>query len=332
MTTGRLEKETKEFAKIEAKLKDLPPVVAEWYYSMRAEEKSYNTVRQYVNVITRFCSYHKINDDDALKNATTGMFNQFMLSLRTTQRNGKEVQTTASHRTKFWLGLNSFYTFLEDNEYIEKNPVPQKSRPKQNDNYDTVALTNEEVNQMAHNIRTNADQRFKNRDLCIFVMGITTGLRSAAILQMNIEDIDFENRKIRVIEKRNKTFDVMIDDTLYQCLLNWLVDRRKYFPKAETDALFLTRFGERLAYDGLRQILFKYSRGINKKVTPHVMRHTCATMTYEMTGDIYLTATQLHHSNVSTTQRYADVSDQKRRDESALREAASLLGGKLKLD
>lgn len=325
MTTGRLEKETKEFTKIEAKLKDLLPVVTEWYYAMRAEDKSYKTIKQYINVMETFCDYYKIHDDDGLKNITTSMFNQFMLSIRTTQRNGEKVQTSASNRMRFWYGLNSFYTFLEDSEYIDRNPIPPKTKPKQNDNPDIVALTADEVNQMIQNIHEHAETKLKNRDLCIFVMGVTTGLRSAAILQMNVEDIDFENRKIRVIEKRNKTYDVMIDDTLYQCLLDWLVDRRKYFPKVETDALFVSQWGERLSYRGINYMLQRYSQGINKKVTPHVMRHTCATMTYEMTGDIYLTATQLHHSNVSTTQRYADVSDKKRR------EASAMIGGKLNI-
>jgi site-specific recombinase XerD len=53
----------------------------------------------------------------------------------------------------------------------------------------------------------------------------------------------------------------------------------------------------------------KYTKGItDKKVTPHVMRHSCATNLYEKTGDIYLCARQLHHKNVSTTQRYAELS------------------------
>jgi integrase/recombinase XerD len=57
----------------------------------------------------------------------------------------------------------------------------------------------------------------------------------------------------------------------------------------------------------------KYSNIVDKKVTPHVMRHTCATHLYEQTGDIYLCANQLHHANVSTTQRYAEISTKKQK-------------------
>ena len=74
-----------------------------------------------------------------------------------------------------------------------------------------------------------------------------------------------------------------------------------------------------MGYKTAQRMLETYSELVNKKVTPHVMRHTCATNLYEKTGDIYLTATQLHHSNVATTQRYADVSNKK------MKQAASLL-------
>ena len=161
-------------------------------------------------------------------------------------------------------------------------------------------------------------------------MGVTTGLRSAAIIQMNISDIDFEHRIIRVIEKRNKVFDVMIDDQLYQCLLNWLVDRRKYFPNVNTDALFISNYARRLTYNGLYGMIIKYSKGIEKKITPHVMRHTCATLLYEATGDIYLTATQLNHSSVATTQRYADMVQAS--EEEQRRKASSILSDVIKLE
>ena len=67
-------------------------------------------------------------------------------------------------------------------------------------------------------------------------------------------------------------------------------------------------------YDGKVAILKKYSEGItNKNVTPHVMRHSCATNLYEKTGDIYLCATVLNHQNVATTQRYAEISQAKKK-------------------
>ena len=73
--------------------------------------------------------------------------------------------------------------------------------------------------------------------------------------------------------------------------------------------------GKRLSGAELSKIVKKYSNGvIDKKITPHVMRHSCATNLYEKTGDIYLCAKQLNHKNISTTQRYAEISKKKQKE------------------
>ena len=89
-------------------------------------------------------------------------------------------------------------------------------------------------------------------------------------------------------------------------------DRQRYFGAANTNALFISQYGQRISYDAIRKLLIKYAEGVtNKKITPHVMRHSCATAIYDKTGDIYLASAQLHHSNISTTMRYANMSNKK---------------------
>ena len=63
----------------------------------------------------------------------------------------------------------------------------------------------------------------------------------------------------------------------------------------------------------MKDLIDKYCDVVDKHVTPHVMRHSCATNLYERTGDIYLCAGQLHHKNVTTTQRYAELSNEKQK-------------------
>ena len=57
----------------------------------------------------------------------------------------------------------------------------------------------------------------------------------------------------------------------------------------------------------------RYTKGINKHITPHKMRSTCAMKLYDKTGDIYLTAQQLGHANIKNTMIYAKATDEKRR-------------------
>ena len=78
--------------------------------------------------------------------------------------------------------------------------------------------------------------------------------------------------------------------------------------------MFVSRVGKRLSDDMVANMLKRYAKGVtDKHVTPHVMRHSCATNLYEETGDIYLCSKQLRHRNVSTTQRYAELSKEKQK-------------------
>lgn len=322
MSNGRLEKETVAFAKIEEKLKLLPKVFSDYYYTMRAEKKSYRTIGEYILSINVFMDYLTDGEakEDFYKNVTAMDVNKYMISLETKKVGNKKKQTSSSFRANQWYALNSFFDFLTDTGKIDANPVPKKSRPKITDNPSVTYLTEEEVSGIIDSIKDEAKDSMVNRDLCWFILGVTTGLRVAAILQINMEDIDLEKGVIHVVEKRSKTFDVILGKNTKKILKKWIVDREKYFGDAETDALFISQYGQRMSYDIVRKLLLKYAEGVTtKNVTPHVLRHTCATNLYEKTGDIYLTSAQLHHSNISTTQRYAEMSNKK------MKQAASIL-------
>jgi len=322
MSNGRLEKETIEFAKIEEKLKLLPKIFTDYYYTIRAEKKSYRTIGEYITYINNFMKYFTDGkkDDEFYKKVTRMDFNKYMISLETKKVGNTIKQTTSGFRANNWNAINSFFEFLADTEKIEKNPISPKSRPKITDSASVTYLTEEEVAGIIENIKDNAKETLVNRDLCIFILGVTTGLRVAAITQINIEDIDLDKGTIHVIEKRNKIFDVMLGSKAKKVLKKWIVDRNKYFADVESDALFISQYGQRISYDAVRNMIAKYAEDVtNKKVTPHVMRHTCATNLYEKTGDIYLASAQLHHSNISTTQRYAEMSKKK------MKQAASIL-------
>lgn len=314
MPSGRLENENKEFNKIEEQLKYLPNIFSEYYYAMRAEKKSYRTIQEYLKTIRAFMEYTTKGkrSENFYKNIRPITINKYMITLETKTKNGEVVPTSSNFRAASWYALNSFFGFLEENGDIDANPVPRKSRPKITDAPATTYLTEDEVNKIVLNIKKSAKMPVVNRDLCLFMLGVSTGLRIAAITQINMEDVDLTNNKIRVIEKRNKTFDAKFSPPVKKILIDWIADRRKYFKDVPSNALFVSQKEGRISYDAVRRLLLKYSKGItDKHVTPHVMRHTCATILYEKTGDIYLTAAQLHHSKIETTARYATISDKK---------------------
>lgn len=316
MSNGRYEKELRYEKRATEKLKTLPAVITEYYYHLVGAGSSFTTIDCYINYINSFINYTFKSPikEDFYKEVTSTDINKFIASLRTKEVSGKVQRTSDSIRALHWSALNSFFQFLIPN-YIKSNPVAETRRPKVKDNPDVTYLTSEEIAGIYNKVKNSAKETMVNRDLCIMKLGFSTGLRVSAIIEIDLDDIDFENGRIRVTEKGDRDYYVMIGDNLKQQIILWLNDRKKYFSDCTTNALFISQKRSRLSDDAVNKLMHKYSEGVtSKKVTPHVMRHSCATSLYEKTGDIYLCAKQLNHKNVSTTQRYAEISKQKQRE------------------
>lgn len=313
--SGRYEKEHQIEQQILNRLSTMPHVLTEYYYSLIGSGKSYRTAKEYINNVIKFIKFtfgDKCEDDFYL-NVTSNHINKYVASLRTKNINGKTSRTSDSHKTQNWSSLNSFFQFLVP-EYITSNPVSNTKRPKMKDNPNVTYLNKEEITKILENIAQKSNDKIRNRNLCLFKLGFVTGLRISAIIQIDLDDLDLEHNQIKVTEKGDHDYYVMIGDSLKQQIILWLDDRKKYYGHVSTNALFVSQEGNRLSEHTVKGLTDRYTAGVtDKHITPHVMRHSCATNLYEKTGDIYLCAKQLHHKNVSTTQRYAELSKEKQK-------------------
>ena len=168
-------------------------------------------------------------------------------------------------------------------------------------------LNEKEIKQCIDNVQENCSKKFVNRDICIISLGISIGLRVSAITQINLEDIDFNECTIKVVEKGSKYRVMNFGNNLKQKLNAWIEDRQKYFPDVETDALFISRKRNRISVSAIEDMISKYTKDIGKHVTPHKLRATCATNLYKKTGDIYMVAEQLGHANIATSKIYTEI-------------------------
>ena len=325
--SGRHEKEINIERKIKNRLDNAPYIVSEFYYSLIGSGKTYDTAYAYINYVLSFINFMKLenksqfNSEKFYERVKPLHINKYITSLRTKHVNGKAERASDSIRSVQWSALNTFFQFLVP-DYIQSNPVANTQRPKMKDNPKVTYLTPDEISKVLSNVEKTAPIKFKNRDLCIMKLGFSTGLRASALIGIDIDDIDFKHNQIRITEKGDYDNYVMFGDNLKTQLVAWLGDRKKYFPKCNSSALFISSFNRRISDDMVAVILKQYSDGvIDKHVTPHVMRHSCATNLYEATGDIYLCAKQLNHKQVSTTQRYAELSNEKQKH------AANILDG-----
>ena len=311
--SGRYEKDMEFENKTKNRLKNEPEILTEYYYSLIGAGKSYTTTYNYICYIINFLKFTFGEEYKYEKHFYLTVkpvhINKYISSLRTVNKNGEMKNASDSIRTVQWSALNSFFQFMVP-EYMDTNPVANTQRPKMKDKPNVTYLTNKEIKKLLNYVEKNANEKFKNRDLCLLKLGFTTGLRVSAIVQIDIEDIDFQNNQIKVTEKGDRDEYVMFGEQFKQQLMLWLADREKYFKDSKTNALFVSSNKlTRLSTDMVGKMITKYTKNVtDKHVTPHVMRHSCATNLYEKTGDIYLCASQLHHRNVSTTQRYAEIS------------------------
>ena len=313
--SGRHEKEAMLDTRVKRNLYGKPEILTEYYYSLIGSGKSYDTAYRYINAVLEFVEFVFGNEveDNFYEKVKSVHINKYITSLRTRKINGKVKRTSDSIKTVKWSAINSFFQFLVP-EYIDDNPVINTQRPKMKDNPEVTYLTPEEISALLNNVNKLARKEIKNRDLCILKIGFSTGLRISAIVQIDIDDIDFQNNRIRVTEKGDYDKYVMFGENLKEQLKLWIADRNKYFSDCNINALFVSQKRSRISAMRVSEMLTQYAAGVtDKHVTPHVMRHSCATNLYEQTGDIYLCAKQLNHKNVSTTQRYAELSSAKQK-------------------
>jgi site-specific recombinase XerD len=134
---------------------------------------------------------------------------------------------------------------------------------------------------------------------------------------LDINDIDFRNCGIHIHRKGGKEVTVYFGDEVEEALQNYL-DERLGIDAAQgsENALFLSLQKKRIGVRTVENLVKKYAKIVTpqKKITPHKLRSTYGTNLYRETGDIYLVADVLGHSDVNTTKKhYAALEDERRR-------------------
>ena len=230
--------------------------------------------------------------------------------------NGEEKST--SYINVQLAAIKGFFEFLEDNNIIDKSPCKKIKPLKDKKIHEIITITQEDYDIMINNIKAGTgnhraramQKKWINRDIALLTLGITTGLRLSAIVGIDINDIDFTNKIVSIIEKGDQERKVILGDQAIMAISNWINDRKNMVNEKEK-ALFICKTGKRISTVAVEERFRQIAEGTGKSITPHKMRATCATTLYEHTGDIYLVQAQLGHKNIENTKRYAKVNDTK---------------------
>lgn len=295
------------------------------YYSDIETVKTATTVFQYIAKLKSFFDYLEEDGEvtyERLAKLKPVDINLFLNWYKTCGKKEKSDGTMAF----IFNVLNSFFSFLKINEYIEKNPCDKLKAQKVRIEKSPTILTEDEVRMIADYI-LNADGNFyannkyekayRTRDYLMFMIACRTGLRISAICAIDIDDIDFTNNCVTVVEKEKETRQVFFGNSTKKLIEEWISVREDMPGANQTNALFINRQSKRFSVIGAREMYMRYLSIITyKHLTPHKLRATCATRLWEETADLYLVATVLGHKNVNTTRRYTGV-DAKRKKAAA---------------
>lgn len=216
--------------------------------------------------------------------------------------NGLEVNTVNRHISS----LKSFFNYLVDESIIKVSPMEEVSSLKKTKKLPKY-LSISEVNKLL-NIPLNSEFDYRNK--AMLELMYATGLRVSELVSIEYSNIDFENSIIRINGKGKKERIIPLGEVASYYLKVYLSDYRSKLLKRNTyNQVFLNNHGKPITRQGFNYILenIRELTGIEKEITPHVLRHSFATHLLEGGADIRSIQEMLGHENISTTNIYTEV-------------------------
>src|SRR5688572_9309680 len=212
--------------------------------------------------------------------------------------------------------LRTFFQFLVREGKLESNPAKLVATPKIERKLPNH-LSVEDAVRFIETPDTNTD--LGRRDRAIIEFLYATGIRVGELVSMNLRDIDFRERLVRVTGKRKKQRIVPFHEHALQALMRYLSETRPVFlnnaPIAERDnqAVFLNYQGTRITTRSVGRMIDKYISQCSDihDISPHSLRHTFATHLLDSGADLRDIQELLGHALLSTTQIYTQVSMEK---------------------
>lgn len=258
---------------------------------------SENTILSYQNDLYKFNHFFKNN----LLYLQFKNIQDYLASIQ-----DLNTRTIAHTRTV----INSFYTFLVDEEQIKENPCTNISAPKINHTLPNY-LTEEEVDALLNiNLYTPYDYRNK----AMLELLYATGLRVSELCSLTLSDVDLENAFLRIIGKGKKERIVPISNIALKHLNTYIKEYRNLILNTTNSTyLFISNAKRNITRQGFFKILKSECQraGIEKNVSPHVLRHSFATHLLKHGADLRIIQELLGHEDISTTQIYAHLVNEK---------------------
>lgn len=203
--------------------------------------------------------------------------------------------------------LKSFYAWMYLQKKVDSDPFEYVHSPKA-----THALpdffSKKEIDALltANEKRTD---KLKDRDQALLMLMFASGLRASEVVNLTFNQVDFDNRIMKVSGKGNKDRLVPFTNSAKEAMLNYINGLRKDLLKEDTKYIFLNSQGNKMTVRGLEYILdeIEAKTGLYGKIHPHMLRHSFATKMLNRGADLRTIQELLGHSSIETTSIYTHV-------------------------
>jgi len=260
-----------------------------------------NTIISYRYDLIKYISFLKKKKISSFNQTNKILVKNYFVYLR-----GKDLEINSISRNL--VAVKMLYRFLLMEGLIKEDITSFIEFPRVSKKLPHI-LSLREINLLLDEANFKGNLGLRNQ--AILELLYATGMRVSELTYLKTNDINMENRMLKCLGKGSKERIIPFGDKAYQSLSLYLDKvRPKLVKNPDEDILFLNSRGKRLSRQGIFYLvkLYTHKAGIEKKVTPHTLRHTLATHLIENGADLRSVQEMLGHSDISTTQIYTHVS------------------------
>lgn len=261
----------------------------------RASEHTVKNYQRDLRQLINYCTDKRINDWQGVQQAD---IRAYIAHRHRSGLSSKSLQRELS-------AIRSFYNYLLKNSLADANPARHIKAPKQARKLPKTL----DVDQVTGLLDAGASSILEIRDLAMFELFYSSGLRLSELASLEVADLDLPDKSLRVrAGKGGKSRVLPVGSKAIAALENWLRQRAQSANATET-AVFTSSRGSRLSPRSIELRLAHWckKKGIAEHIHPHMLRHSFASHLLESSQDLRAVQELLGHSNISTTQIYTHL-------------------------
>ena len=273
-------------------------------YLRKVRQASGNTVSSYIRDIRQFSDWLERAEKAELLNATQQNISAYLTYLLDHGKSGATVSRTLA-------SLKNFYAYAVSSGFLESSPITDQIHVDRGERKLPQILTGREIELLLSQPVTTDPKGL--RDKAMLEVMYATGIRVTELIDLDVESVNLEMGVIRCGGTK-KTRIIPLYPAAQKALASYLSDARpRLVAGISESALFVNINGVRMSRQGFWKILKYYQgkAGIEKEITPHTLRHSFAVHLLENGADLSALQELMGHSDISSTQMYASLVNQK---------------------